>query len=111
MQLPNATAMADEDTAIIVEFQNLFRNSSRTVFSAKIVLGDNPRDFSPSHLGVKSHHGTIFPFMTSGAALNVVVMVQYIGKRQAKAQTIKMLYINTLLNIQLGLKDKSDWVS
>ena len=101
----------DELKAIIVEFQNLFKNSSRTVFSTNIVFGDNPKDLRPNHLGVKSHQGTIFPFITSGAALKVVVIVQYIGNKQIKAHIINIPYIINLLNIQFGLKDKSLAVS
>ena len=56
VQLPSITAMLDEQTAIMVEFQNRFKNSSLTVLSIKIVLGDNPKDLKPNHFGLKSHH-------------------------------------------------------
>jgi hypothetical protein len=75
-QLPSNTAILDALTEVIAEFANLFKNSSRTVLSTNIVLGERPRDFRPSHFGRKSHHGIRFPFITSGAALNVVVIVQ-----------------------------------
>ena len=41
-----------------------------------IVSGDNPSERMPSHFGVKSHQGIRLPFITSGAALKLVVSVQ-----------------------------------
>ena len=70
------TAIPDEQTAMIVEFQNRFKNSSLTVLSIKMVFGERPKDLKPSHFGLKSHQGIIFPFITSGAALKDVVIVQ-----------------------------------
>ena len=52
VELPTMTPILDEQTAIIVEFQNRFRNSSLTVLSVKIVLGDNPNERSPNHFGL-----------------------------------------------------------
>ena len=46
------TFTIDEQTAIIVEFQNRFRNSSLTVLSIKMVFGDSPNDLKPSHFGL-----------------------------------------------------------
>ena len=60
----------------MAEFQKRLRNSSLTVDSIPIVSGDRPRDRHPSHLGVKSTQGIILPFITSGAILNEVVIVQ-----------------------------------
>ena len=76
MQLPKITAKAEDPVAAMVEFQNRFKNSSRTVLSWNMVSGDNPSERMPSHFGVKSHQGTRLPFITSGAALKLVVSVQ-----------------------------------
>ena len=43
-------------------------------------------DSQPFHCGVKSTQGTRLPFITSGASLKEVVMVQKIGKRQITVQ-------------------------
>ena len=75
-QLPKPTASIDEQTETMAEFQKRLRNSSLTVDSIPIVSGDRPRDRHPSHLGVKSIQGIILPFITSGAILNEVVIVQ-----------------------------------
>ena len=61
-------------------------NSCRTVDSLPIVSGERPSDFQPSHFGVKSTQGISEPFITSGAILKLVVMVQKIGNRQIAAQ-------------------------
>ena len=73
---PKPTASIEEQTETIAEFQNRLRNSSLTVDSIPIVSGDRPKERHPSHLGVKSTQGIILPFITSGAILNDVVMVQ-----------------------------------
>ena len=74
--LPRASARVEEQTATMVEFQKRFRNSSRTVDSARMVSGERPIERSPSHFGVKSTQGIMLACMTSGAALKVVVIVQ-----------------------------------
>ena len=68
--------LTPEQTETIAEFQNRLRNSSLTVDSIPIVSGDRPKERHPSHLGVKSTQGIILPFITSGAILNEVVIVQ-----------------------------------
>jgi hypothetical protein len=51
-------------------------NSARTVLSDPMVSGDRPSDFQPNHFGSKSTQGIMFPFITLGAILKLVVMVQ-----------------------------------
>ena len=70
------TASTEEVSEMITEFQKRRRNSCRTVLSSKMVWGDRPSDFQPSHFGVKSTQGIRLPFITSGAILKLVVRVQ-----------------------------------
>ena len=66
----------DETTDTMAEFENRFRNSARTVLSSPQVSGDRPKDRQPSHAGEKSTQGSMWPFITSGAILKLVVSVQ-----------------------------------
>jgi hypothetical protein len=52
----------------MVEFQKRFRNSARTVDSAKIVSGDRPSERQPSQ-GLKSTQGIRLPCITFGRHL------------------------------------------
>ena len=60
----------------MAELLKRFRNSALTVLSSPSVSGDRPSDFHPNHFGVKSTQGIMFPFITSGAILKLVVSVQ-----------------------------------
>ena len=81
---------AEDETAVITELVKRLTNSSRTVLSCPIRLGDRPMLSHPFHFGVKSHQGIMLPFITSGASLKLVVTVQKIGKRQTKVQIRRM---------------------
>jgi hypothetical protein len=52
-----------------------------------------PIDSQPFHLGVKSHHGIRFPFITSGASLKEVVIVHKIGNKQTTIHIKRAVYI------------------
>ena len=53
-----------------------WRNSSRTVETPPIVSGDRPSERQPFQSGRKSYQGTRWPWVTSTAVLNEVVIVQ-----------------------------------
>src|ERR1700760_604661 len=69
---PIATARAEAPSDAMALFTKRFRNSSRTVDSAKIVSGDSPSDCQPFQFGVKSSQGTRCPWVTSRPSLNDV---------------------------------------
>jgi hypothetical protein len=52
------------------------RNSSRTVEVRKIESGDRPSERQPFQSGWKSTNGMRWPWVTSTAVLNEVVIVQ-----------------------------------
>jgi hypothetical protein len=67
-----------------------------------------PIDSQPFHLGVKSHHGIRFPFITSGASLKEVVIVHRIGNRQTIIQMKRAVYIAIRLAHHLLVTRRSD---
>jgi hypothetical protein len=72
MMTASAEALSEAMTLLV----NRFRNSSRTVEVSQIVSGDRPSERQPFQSGLKSSHGTMWPWVTSTAVLNEVVKVQ-----------------------------------
>ncbi len=70
------TASSEAPTEARMLFLKRCRNSSRTVEVSKIVSGDRPSERQPFQSGVKSTQGIRWPWVTSTATLNEVVIVQ-----------------------------------
>lgn len=83
---PSMTARADAATEMMILFQSLRMNSSRTVDTWESVSGESPSERQPSQLGWKLSQGIRLPRMTSAAVLNEVETVQNSGKMQTHAQ-------------------------
>jgi hypothetical protein len=69
-------ARLDAPTEVMTEFMKRLRNSSRTVEVWKIESGDRPSERQPFQSGWKSTNGMRWPWVTSTAVLNEVVIVQ-----------------------------------
>ena len=69
-------ARLDAPTEVMTEFMKRLRNSSRTVEVRKIESGDRPSERQPFQSGWKSTNGMRWPWVTSTAVLNEVVIVQ-----------------------------------